>query len=321
MRFPVLVCAALLSFAAPPPSVADDAYPSRAIKLIVPFAAGGNTDVVGRLTAAYMQKALNISVVVENRAGAGGINGTDVVAKAAPDGYTLCLCGIGPITVAPATEKLPYDPLKDLAPISLVNTNPLILIVNPNLNAKSGAELAALSKSTPGGLSYGTVGSGGLMQFAAEIFRVKTDSKFTSVPYRGGALATSAVVSGEVQLAFSNMSDAMAQMSAGTVRALAITTAKRSPQTPDIPTLMELGLVDYPVESWNALFAPAGTPKPIIDRLAEVMADMAKDAAHQKRMTDIGSIAVANSPGDFSKMLREETDQWAKALKAIGLAK
>src|SRR3954471_19888951 len=321
MRTVLLALTAFFIVAPMQATSAQDAYPNRAIKLIVPFAAGGNTDVVGRLTASYMQKALNVNVVVENRAGAGGINGTDAVAKAAPDGYTLCLCGIGPITVAPATEKLPYDPLKDLAPISLVNTNPLILIVNPKVEAKSGAELAALSKTTPGGLSYGTVGSGGLMQFAAEIFRVKTDSKFTSVPYRGGALATAAVVSGEVQLAFSNMSDAMAQLAAGTVRALAITTAKRSPQTPDIPTLMELGLVDYPVESWNALFAPAGTPKPIIDRLAEVMADMAKDAAHQKRMTDIGSIAVANSPSDFSKMLREETDQWAKALKAIGLAK
>jgi len=305
----------------PQAAIAQDAYPNRLIKLIVPFAPGGNTDVVGRVTAAYMQQALKANVVVENRAGAGGINGTDVVAKAAPDGYTLCLCGIGPITVSPATEKLPYDPLKDLAPISLVNTNPLVLIVNPKVNARSGAELAALSKSTPGGLSYGTVGAGGLMQFAAEIFRVKTDSKFTSVPYRGGALATSAVVSGEVHLAFSNMSDAMGQLSAGTVRALAITTAKRSPQTPDIPTLMELGLVDYPVESWNALFAPAGTPQPIIDRLAGVMAEMSKDPAHQKRMADIGSIAVANSPSDFSKMLREETDQWAKALKAIGLAK
>ena len=321
MKRTILALAVLGAFGNSQAAMAQDAYPNRVIKLIVPFAPGGNTDVVGRVTAAYMQQVLKVNVVVENRAGAGGINGTDVVAKAAPDGYTLCLCGIGPITVAPATEKLPYDPLKDLAPISLVNTNPLILIVNPNVNAKSGAELAALSKSTPGGLSYGTVGSGGLMQFAAEIFRVKTDSKFTSVPYRGGALATSAVVSGEVQLAFSNMSDAMAQISAGTVRALAITTAKRSPQTPDIPTLMELGLVDYPVESWNALFAPTGTPKPIIDRLAEVMAEMAKDPAHQKRMTDIGSIAVANSPSDFSKMLREETDQWAKALKAIGLAK
>jgi tripartite-type tricarboxylate transporter receptor subunit TctC len=321
MKRTILALAVLGAFGNSQAATAQDAYPNRVIKLIVPFAPGGNTDVIGRVTAAYIQQVLNVNVVVENRAGAGGINGTDVVAKAAPDGYTLCLCGIGPITVAPATEKLPYDPLKDLAPISLVNTNPLILIVNPNVNAKSGAELAALSKSTPGGLSYGTVGSGGLMQFAAEIFRVKTDSKFTSVPYRGGALATSAVVSGEVQLAFSNMSDAMAQISAGTVRALAITTAKRSPQTPDIPTLMELGLVDYPVESWNALFAPAGTPKLIIDRVAEVMAEMARDSAHQKRMTDIGSIAVANSPSDFSKMLREETDQWAKALRAIGLAK
>jgi tripartite-type tricarboxylate transporter receptor subunit TctC len=321
MKRALLALAVLTACGSPQAALAQEVYPNRLIKLIVPFAAGGNTDVVGRVTAAYMQQALKGNVVVENRAGAGGINGTDVVAKSAPDGYTLCLCGIGPITVSPATEKLPYDPLKDLAPISLVNTNPLILIVNPKVDAKSGAELAALSKSTAGGLSYGTVGAGGLMQFAAEIFRVKTDSKFTSVPYRGGALATSAVVSGEVQLAFSNMSDAMAQIAAGTVRPLAITTAKRSPHTPGIPTLMELGLVDYPVESWNALFAPAGTPKPILDRLAEVMADMAKDEAHQKRMADIGSIAVANSPGDFSKMLREETDQWAKALKAIGLAK
>jgi tripartite-type tricarboxylate transporter receptor subunit TctC len=300
-------------------AAAQEAYPSRLIKLIVPFAAGGNTDVVGRVTANYMQNALHVNVVVENRAGAGGINGTDAVAKAAPDGYTLCVCGIGPITVSPATEKLPYDPLTDLAPISLINTNPLILIVNPKIDARTGAELAALSKTAPGGLSYGTVGAGGLMQFAAEIFRVKTGSKFTSVPYRGGAIATMAVVSGEVQLAFSNMSDAIAQIAAGTVRPLAITTAKRSPLAPDVPTLKEQNLVDYPVESWNALFAPAGTPQPIIDRLAGVMAQMAKNESIQKSMSDIGSVAVANSPTEFAQMLREETGQWAKALKEIGL--
>jgi tripartite-type tricarboxylate transporter receptor subunit TctC len=133
------------------------------------------------------------------------------------------------------------------------------------------------------------------------------------VPYRGGALATAAVVTGEVQLAFSNMSDAMGQLAAGTVRPLAITTARRSPHMPEIPTLMELGLVDYPVESWNALFAPAGTPQPIIARLAEVMAQMAKDPEIQKRMSDFGSIAVANTPAEFTQMLREETDQWAEA--------
>ena len=319
MRRLYMALTALCAIAPLQVAPAQDAYPRRLVRLIVPFAPGGNTDVVGRLTANYMQKALNVNVVVENRAGAGGINGTDAVAKAMPDGYTLCICGIGPITVSPATEKLPYDPLKDLAPISLINTNPLILVVNPQVKANSAAELAALSKSLPEGLSYGTVGSGGLMQFAAEIFRVKTGSKFTSVPYRGGALATAAVVTGEVQLAFSNMSDAMGQLAAGTVRPLAITTAQRSPHTPNIPTLMELGLVDYPVESWNALFAPAGTPQPIVDRLAEVMALMAKDEEIQKRMADFGSIAIANSPAEFAQILREETDQWAKALSAISL--
>jgi tripartite-type tricarboxylate transporter receptor subunit TctC len=190
MRRLFMALTALCAIAPLQVAPAQDAYPRRLVRLIVPFAPGGNTDVVGRLTANYMQKALNVNVVVENRAGAGGINGTDAVAKAMPDGYTLCICGIGPITVSPATEKLPYDPLKDLAPISLINTNPLILVVNPQVKANSAAELAALSKSLPEGLSYGTVGSGGLMQFAAEIFRVKTGSKFTSKPYRGGALAT-----------------------------------------------------------------------------------------------------------------------------------
>src|SRR6185503_18336698 len=319
MRTVLLALTAFCIVAPMQATSAQDAYPNRAIKLIVPFAAGGNTDVVGRLTASYMQKALNVNVVVENRAGAGGINGTDAVAKAAPDGYTLCICGIGPITVSPATEKLPYDPLKDLAPISLINTNPLVLVINPQVKAGSAGELATLSKSVPDGLSYGTVGAGGLMQFAAEIFRVKTGSNFTAVPYRGGALATAAVVSGEVQLAFSNMSDAMGQMAAGTVRPLAITTAKRSPQTPDIPTLIELKLVDQPIESWNALYAPAGTPQPIIDRLARVMADMAKDPEIQKRMADFGSIAVANSPKELDQQVREETAQWEKVVKEAGL--
>jgi tripartite-type tricarboxylate transporter receptor subunit TctC len=268
-----------------------------------------------------MQKALGVNVVVENRAGAGGINGTDAVAKAPPDGYTLCICGIGPITVSPATEKLPYDPLKDLAPVSLINTNPLVLIVGKGVAASSAAELVELSRKTGNGFSYGTVGAGGLMTFAAEIFRVKTGAPLTAVPYRGGALATNAVVAGEVEMAFANMSDAMAQIAAGTVRPLAITTAKRNPHTPGVPTLLEQGLVDYPVESWNALFAPAGTPQPVIDRLAAVMAQMASDEAIQKSMANIGSIAVANTPAEFARTLREETAQWDKALTAIGLAK
>jgi tripartite-type tricarboxylate transporter receptor subunit TctC len=313
--------AILAAVALPHAANAQDAYPNRTIKLVVPFAPGGNTDVVGRVTAAYMQKALNVSVVVENRAGAGGITGADVVAKSQPDGYTLCVCGIGAITIAPAIEKLPYAPLKDLVPISLVNTNPLVLIVNTKLPVKTAADLVALSKKEAQGLSYGTSGAGGLMHFAAEIFRVKNKANLTNVPYRGGALATGAVVTGEVPMAFANMSDAIGQLSANAVRPLAITTAKRSPNTPEIPTLVELGLLDEPIESWNGLFAPAGTPQPIVDRVAQVIAQMVKDPEVQKRMSDFGSIAVANTPQEFSKMLREETDQWAKSLKEIGLAK
>jgi tripartite-type tricarboxylate transporter receptor subunit TctC len=298
---------------------AQDVYPSRGIKLVVPFAAGGNTDVVGRLAASFLQNELGVSVVVENRAGAGGIVGTEAVVKSAPDGYTLCICGNGPLTVAPWTEKVPYEPFKDLTPISLINTNPLVLIVNPQLEAKSAADLPALSKGTPNGLSYSTVGSGGLVTFSAEIFRVQTGAHLVAVPYRGGALAATAVVSGEVQLSFANMSDAMGQMSAGTVRPLAITTATRSPHTPDLPTLMELGLVSYPVMSWNGLMAPAGTPQAVVDRLATLMAKMANDDSIQKRMAMVGSNSVANSPSEFTKMLHEESVQWGKALKEIGL--
>jgi tripartite-type tricarboxylate transporter receptor subunit TctC len=297
----------------------QDGYPSRTIKLIVPFAAGGNGDAVGRLTAYYMHKVLDVGVVVENRPGAGGITGTDAVAKSPPDGYTLCVCSTGPITVAPWTEKLPYDALKDLVAVSMINTNPLVLIVNPKVEAKSAAELVALSKTTPGGLAYSSVGAGGLVTFSAEIFRVETGANLVAVPYRGGALATAAVVSGEVQLSFANMSDAIGQLAAKTVRPLAVTTAKRSQHMPDIPTLMELRLVRYPVESWNAMLAPFGTPQPIVERLAGLMARMAKGQEIKNRMDEFGSTAFANTPAEFAQMLQHETVQWEQALGAIGL--
>lgn len=300
---------------------AQEAYPNRPIKLIVPFAAGGNTDAVGRVTGSYMEQALKVSVVVENRPGAGGIIGTDAVVKSTPDGYTLCVCGNGPLTVTPWTEKVPYDPLKDLAPISLINTNALVLIVNPKLEAKTASDLVALSQKVPGGLSYSTVGAGGLVTFSAEIFRIQTKANLTAVPYRGGALATTAVVAGDVQLSFANMSDAMGQLESKGVRPLAVTTAKRSEYLPHVPTLLETDLVSLPVESWNGLFAPAGTPKPIIDQLAKMMADMAKDPEIRKRMATFGSSAVANTPGEYAELLRNETRQWEKALTEIGLKK
>jgi tripartite-type tricarboxylate transporter receptor subunit TctC len=298
---------------------ADDAWPSRPIKLIVPFAPGGNTDVVARVTANYMQNALHgAAIVVENRAGAGGINGTAAVAKGAPDGYTLCVCSVGAISIAPSTEKLPYDPITELMPVSMINTNPLVLIVNPKLPIKTSADVVALSKSKPGGLTYGSSGVGGLMYFSAEIYKAKTGAELTHVPYRGGALATTAVVSGEVDIAFAHMSDAIAQISAGTVRSIGITTPQRSPFIPDVPTFLEQGINGFVTESWNAMLAPPGTPKPIVDRLATIMSDMAKDAEIQKSMANFGSVPVANSPDEFGRQIKSEIAQWETLLKDIG---
>jgi tripartite-type tricarboxylate transporter receptor subunit TctC len=318
MRKLLLGLVALLTLATPQFASAQDKWPSRPIKLIVPFAAGGNTDAVARIAANYMQNALGVSVVIENRGGAGGIVGTDAVAKAAPDGYTFCVCSIGSITIAPATEQLPYDPLRDIVPISLLNTNPLILLVNPAVKANSVQELIALAKSNPSSLNYSSSGIGGLMYFSAELFKSKSGAPLTHVPYRGGAPATAAVISGEVQLVFTNMSDAVGQLDGGKVRPLAVTTSKRSPSAPNVPTLVEQGIANYHTESWNALFAPRGTPKPIIDRLAQIAADMAKDANVQRQMANFGSVAVANTPEEYARMLRDETKLWADLVKQIG---
>ena len=301
---------------------AQDSWPSRPIRLIVPFAAGGNTDAVARVTADYMQKALNgASVIVENRGGAGGIVGTDVVAKAAPDGTTLCVCSIGSITVAPALEKLPYDPLKDLIPVSLLSTNALALIVHPTVEANSVQDLIKTAKEKPKSLEYGSSGIGGLMHISALLFQAKTGTELVHVPYRGGAPATQGLMAGDVKIVFANMSDAIGQIEGGTVRALGVTTSTRSPAAPQIPTIAKSGVPGFHAESWNALFTPAGTPQAIIDRLVKITADMAKDPAVQKRMADFGSVAAANAPQEFAKMLLDETAQWADLLKQAGLAK
>ena len=204
MRKLRLLLAALCTIASGSATLAD-AYPNKLIRLIVPFAPGGNTDVVGRIAAEYMAKVLKSNVVVENRVGAGSLTGTDMAAKAPPDGYTLCVCGIGALAVSPHTEKLPFDPLKDFAPISLINTNPMVLLVNSNVKAATAVELVALSKSTAGGMNYATAGIGGLTHFAAEIFRVRNQMPLTAVTYRGCALATTAIVTGEVPFGFASM--------------------------------------------------------------------------------------------------------------------
>ncbi|MBV8167908.1 MAG: tripartite tricarboxylate transporter substrate binding protein [Alphaproteobacteria bacterium] len=290
-------------------------WPQRAIKIVVPYAPGGNSDVVARITGQYMQEKLGASVVVENKAGAGGLVGSDAVAKAPPDGYTLLLGAIGPMTIVPALQPTPYDPLVDFAPISLLNTNPLMLIVNPAVPAKSVAELIALARARPHTLNFGSSGEGGLTHISGELFKSMTGVDLVHVPYRGGNLATNALLAGEIQVVFANYSDALPQIAGGTVRPLGITTKTRAPQSPDVPTIAEAGVPGYECESWNGLLAPKGTPPEIVRRLATLFAAMVREPAIQQRMIDVGSIAVASTPEDFHTLLASEIAKFSKLAK------
>jgi tripartite-type tricarboxylate transporter receptor subunit TctC len=293
-------------------------WPVRTITLIVPYAPGGYTDSVGRLTARYLEKALGASVIVENRAGAGGIVGTQYVAKAAPDGYTLCVCSVGAVSVAPVAQKVQYDPLKDLAPISIISTIPQTVIVKKSLPVNSMNELIAYAKANPGKLNYGSSGAGGLMHYSVALFQVRTGTKMTHIPFKGGSPATMAVMSGEVELSFTNMTDALPQMEAGTVRAIAVTSVARSPFAPDLPTVAEAsGLKDYSAESWNAIIAPPGTPEPIIKKVSDVLAKMAEDPEIKKAMGVVGASTVFTTPDEFKKRIADEVDQWTILVKEI----
>jgi tripartite-type tricarboxylate transporter receptor subunit TctC len=301
---------------------AQDNWPSRPIKLVVPFAAGGNTDSVARLALPHLQKALpGASIVIENRGGAGGIVGTDIVAKAAPDGYTVCVCSIGAITISPWIEKLPYDPFKNLDPVSLLSTNALVLAVHPSIEARTVRDIIALAKSKPKSLAYGSSGAGGLTHIAALLFQARTGTQLVHAAYRGGAPAMAALTGGEVKLIFGNISDVLPQLEAKKARAVAVTTAERSPYLPDVPTMMEAGVADYNVKLWNAWFVPKGTPKRVIDTLAKVAADIAADPAVRKSMAVFGTEPQANTPEAFASMLQKETKEWGELLTAAGVAK
>src|ERR1700712_2601022 len=247
------------------------AWPTKTIKLVVPYAPGGYTDAVGRITAQYLEKELGQTVIVDNRAGGGGIVGSDLVSKSPGDGYTLCVCSVGAISIAPVAQTTSYDPLTSFKPVSIVSTIPQTVIVNPSLPVNSMAELVAYAKANPGKLSYGSSGAGGLMYFSVELFGARNGTKMTHVPFKGGSPATAAVVSGEVNLSFTNMTDALPQIEANTVRALAVTSGTRSEFTPKLPTVSETVSAGYAVESWNGIMAPAGTPDAIIAKVSEVL--------------------------------------------------
>lgn len=298
-------------------ALAQPAWPTRPVRIVVPYAPGGITDTVTRLSAPKIQEAIGQPVLVENKVGNGGALATEYVAKSPADGYTLLMGSAAPQTLNQFIQKLGYDGLKDFAPVTLINTNPLVLLVNPAVPAQNVKELIALAKAQPGKLNF--AGAGGLTQFSGEIFKFMAGVDMVYVPYKGGAPATAAAVAGDAQVTFANYSDALPQMRGGRLRALGITSGKRFPQSPEVPTIGEAGIPGYAVDSWNGLFAPAGTPAEIVNRISAAVQQGFKDPALRKRMEDIGATPVGDSPEQFRALVQSELQKWGTFVKQTGI--
>jgi tripartite-type tricarboxylate transporter receptor subunit TctC len=302
---------------APSTPQAQEAWPNRAITFIVPYAAGGYTDLVGRLTGRYVEKALGKTVIIENRAGAGGIVGTQAVANAAPDGYTFCVCSIGAVSIAPFAQKVGYDPMKDLAPVGVVSSIAQAVIVKKDLPVKTMAELVSYAKANPGKLNYGSSGVGGLTHYSVELFQVRTGTKVVHIPFKGGAPSTAAVVAGDVDFSFANATDALPQIEAGTVRGLAVTSLERSRYLPDLPTVHEAVLPNFIAETWNGIIAPPKTPAAIINKLSEILIKMADDPEVKEAMRRAGADTVKTTPEQYRAQIQQEMAQWEPLIKEI----
>ena len=293
------------------------AWPSKPVRMVVPFAPGGVTDSSARIVAAKMQDALGQPVVVDNRAGAGGVIATDHVAKSAPDGYTILMASAAPQTLLQFLQKTGYHGLNDFAPITLVNTFPIVLMVHPSVPAQNVRELIALAKAQPGKLNF--AGAGGLTQFAGEIFKYMAGIEMVYIPYTGGAPAAAAAAAGDAQVTFANYSDALVHMKSGRLRALGMTSAKRFPQSPEVPTIAEAALPGYQVDSWNGLLAPAGTPPDIVNRMAMAVQEGYKDSATRKRLEEMGTVPVGDTPAQFRSFIQAELAKWGDFVKQSGI--
>jgi tripartite-type tricarboxylate transporter receptor subunit TctC len=308
----------LIALAAATPAAAQN-WPDRPIKLLVPFAAGGNIDVTGRLVAARLSEALGQQVVVENRVGGGGIIATEAVARATPDGYTLLWASTNVIAIVPATTKVKYDPVKDLAPISELGSSPQVLLVNSKVPAKTVAEFVAYAKAQPAPLAYGGGGGpGSASNLIMALFLNRADLKMTSISYRGTAPALTDLIGGQIPVTFVPISEAVAQASNPNIRMLAVSSGKRSSRLPDVPSIAET-YPGYNAVSWTGMLAPAGTPKPIIDRLANEMIRAVQDPKFADQLEKAGIDPQAEGPEKFAQFIATEIPNWAKAVDIAGV--
>jgi len=289
---------------------ADD-YPSYPIKLIVPFAPGGAADATARLIGKYVSGTIGQPMVIENRAGAGAIIGTEDVHRAAPDGYTLLLGQSGPISINPGVYKtLPYDPEKDFAPITMTSNYPYVLVVNAKLPAQNFKDFIAMVKAKPGEFNYGSFGVGSSNQLVTELLSSKAGLKMVHVPYRGTALAVADLLAGQLTMVFSDPVSALPHLQAGTLRALAVTTKTRSSVLPDVPTIAESGYPDFEAVAWHGILAPAGTPKPIIDKLHDQIVAALNDPPTKALIVGQAIQIVGDTPEQFSAFIKKDIALW-----------
>ncbi len=294
-------------------------YPTKPIRLIVPFAPGGGTDIIARLIGIDLTESMGQAVVIDNRGGSGGIVGTSLVAKADPDGYTIGLCSLG-FAYAPALySKLPYDTEKDLAPISMVATQPFVYTAHPSLGVNNMKELIAAAKAKPGSIRYGSGGAGGASHLGTELLRNITGIDLVHVPYKGTGPALSAAIGGEIHLQLIGMSSVVPHMKSGRLKLLAVSGAKRSPAAPDLPTVMESGVPGYVFDVWYGMLLPGRAPSAIVNKLNAEINRALKSPALVQRFAAAGLDAAGNKPEEFSRQIREEVAKWRKVVAAANI--
>jgi tripartite-type tricarboxylate transporter receptor subunit TctC len=295
-------------------------FPSKPIKIIVPFPAGGPNDFFGRVMGNKLSQNVGQPVVIENKAGAAGVAGVDYVSKSAPDGYTLVLTSMGAVAIVPAiSDKMPYDPFKDLAPITLVATVPEVLVAIPKLGVKTLPELIAKARANPGKINFASAGSGGMPHLAGESLKREAHIDIVHVPYRGAAPAVNDLVGGQVDIIFLDIPVLLPHIEAGTLIPLALGSAHRAPSLPNVPTTAEMGLPKVLADNWYGLMAPGATPAPIVEALNKMVAEALKDPSVQSAFAKQGAAAIGNSSAEFATFWRSEAAKWGGLAKEVGV--
>jgi tripartite-type tricarboxylate transporter receptor subunit TctC len=303
---------------APQAARAQD-FPNRQIRLIVPFPAGGPNDIIARLVGQRMSELFKQTIIIDNRSGQAGVLGTDVVAKAAPDGYTIGIVSASSIVINPTMEKIAYDPRKDLAPVTLVTTVPEMLVVAGNVPANNMAELVALARAQPGKLNFASAGVGGLPHLAGELFKLTAKIDIVHVPYRGAAPAINDLLGQQVQMVFLDLPVILPQIQAGRLKPIALGARQRAPTAPDVPTTAEVGMPDLLIENWYGMFAPSGTPQNIVAEINRVANAAMNDPQVKQKLADQGLTVAGDTPEQFRAFIDSETTKWAKVMNEAGV--